>query len=107
MNSYVPINQNLIGVYMLYLGPIDARHTRIKNSTNKPQAVMSSGAFQRELAQWHTPHAPLVVEQEKPALEMDRRQGEERRCEPRDPLLETRVGRDRRGAKNKRISISI
>jgi len=90
------------GDSMVYLGPIELRHTRVKTHSyrQQPPTAINPYAKGRDL--------PIHTETDEIAEAPDgiERRKQERRSQGDNPLLETRTGRDRRRSKVA-INISI
>jgi hypothetical protein len=89
---------------MVYLGPIEMRHLRVKNPASRLAPAGAVSAYAKEAQEMvignateERVYAPNGVER--------RKSRQDRRNDPRDPMLETRAGRDRRKAKSINVSI--
>lgn len=85
---------------MVYLGPIEPRSLRVKTPSN-PSEV-------RAVAETDASHA-VEAREEVPAASQPgfvERRKQDRRKNPKSPMLETRAGKDRRKG-NSTISVSV
>lgn len=87
---------------MVYLGPIELRHTRVKNNTYRLQPTTAVSPYGKGR---NLPIQPEIDEVSMAPDGIERRQ-QQRRNQGENPLLETRTGRDRRKSKPS-INISI
>jgi len=93
---------NVSGDSMVYLGPIELRHTRVKTNPYRQQPTTAVSAYGKGRDLPINSETDQIIE----APGGIERRRQERRGQGDNPLLETRTGRDRRKSKTS-INISI
>ena len=85
---------------MVYLGPIEMRHLKVKSPALRLAPVKAVSAYAKEQS-----GIPIAGTGAEASLAGDRRKQRDRRHKAQDAMLETRAGRDRRRAKSINISV--
>lgn len=89
---------------MVYLGPIEMRHQKVKNPAKRLAPAGAVSAYAKEARDLPIGDSPTDELMQAPGG-IERRKNPDRRSDPRNPMLETRAGRDRRKAKSINVSI--